>query len=79
MLEYEPTSDTVRDGGEYGEAETAAVGDGFTRSKRASRRLRDRARFDLAIDSKLRGCDLVNLKIGTLVNGPAIGTRSMVV
>ena len=29
------------------------------------RRLRDRALFDLAIDSKLRGCDLVKIKIGT--------------
>jgi hypothetical protein len=28
------------------------------------RRLRDRALFDLAIDSKLRGCDLVQMKIG---------------
>lgn len=30
-------------------------------------RMRDRALFDLAIDSKLRGCDLVKIKIGTLV------------
>lgn len=30
-------------------------------------RMRDRALFDLAIDSKLRGCDLVKMKIGTLV------------
>jgi len=30
-------------------------------------RLRDRALFDLAIDSKLRGCDLVKIKIGDLV------------
>lgn len=27
--------------------------------------LRDRALFDLAIDSKLRGCDLVKTTIGT--------------
>lgn len=33
------------------------------------RRLRDRALFDLAIDSKLRGCDLVRMKIGDLVSG----------
>ena len=32
-------------------------------------RMRDRALFDLAIDSKLRGCDLVKIKIGTLVTG----------
>lgn len=43
------------------------------------RRMRDRALFDLAIDSKLRGCDLVKLKIGTLVTGHDIRTRAMVV
>ena len=42
-------------------------------------RMRDRALFDLAIDSKLRGCDLVKIKIGTLVTGPEIRTRGMVV
>lgn len=42
-------------------------------------RLRDRALFDLAIDSKLRGCDLVKIKIGTLVTGHAIRTRAMVI
>jgi integrase len=42
-------------------------------------RMRDRALFDLAIDSKLRGCDLVKMKIGSLVSGPAIRTRSMVI
>ncbi|MGF0537190.1 tyrosine-type recombinase/integrase [Agrobacterium sp. ES01] len=42
-------------------------------------RERDRALFDLAIDSKLRGCDLVKLKIGTLVTGHDVRTRAMVV
>ncbi len=42
-------------------------------------RLRDRALFDLAIDSKLRGCDLVKLKIGDLVAGGQIRHRTMVV
>ena len=42
-------------------------------------RMRDRALFDLAIDSKLRGCDLVKLKIGTLVTGHEIRTRAMVI
>jgi site-specific recombinase XerC len=42
-------------------------------------RLRDRALLDLAIDSKLRGCDLVRIKTGTLVVGPEIRTRAMVV
>ena len=42
-------------------------------------RLRDRALFDLAIDSKLRGCDLVKITIGDLVSGPDIRTRAMVI
>jgi integrase len=42
-------------------------------------RLRDRALFDLAIDSKLRGCDLVKIRIGDLVSGPDIRTRAIVV
>lgn len=42
-------------------------------------RLRDRALFDLAIDSKLRGCDLVKIKIGALVSGHDIRARSMVI
>ena len=42
-------------------------------------RLRDRALFDLAIDSKLRGCDLVKIAIGDLVAGSDIRTRAVVV
>lgn len=42
-------------------------------------RLRDRALFDLAIDSKLRGCDLVRVRIGDLVTGDAIRERALVV
>lgn len=42
-------------------------------------RLRDRALFDLAIDSKLRGCDLVKLKIGDLVAGTDFRTRALVI
>jgi integrase len=41
-------------------------------------RMRDRALFDLAIDSKLRGCDLVQIRTGTLVAGGAIRARSIV-
>ena len=33
------------------------------------RRLRDRALFDLAIDSKLCGCDVVKIRIGEIVSG----------
>jgi integrase len=42
-------------------------------------RLRDKALFDLAIDSKLRGCDLVKIKIGDLVSGTEIRTRAIVI
>lgn len=42
-------------------------------------RLRDRALFDLALDSKLRGCDLVKIKIGDVVSGAEIRTRSIVI
>lgn len=40
--------------------------------------VRDRALFDLAIDSKLRGCDLVQIKIGDLASGGQIRTRAIV-
>jgi hypothetical protein len=43
------------------------------------RQLRDRAMFDLAIDSKLRGCDVVKIKIGDLVSGGRVRSRAIVV
>ena len=42
-------------------------------------KMRDRALFDLAIDSKLRGCDLVKVKIGDLVTGGRVRNRAMVI
>jgi hypothetical protein len=42
-------------------------------------RLRARAMFDLAIDSKLRGCDVVKVKIGDLVSGGRVRSRAIVV
>lgn len=42
-------------------------------------RLRDKALFDLAIDSKLRGCDLVKIKIGDVVAGADIRNRATVI
>jgi integrase len=42
-------------------------------------RLRDRALFDLAIDSKLRGCDLVKLRIHDLVTGGRVRARATVI
>ena len=43
------------------------------------RRLRDRAMFDLAIDSKLCGCDIVKIKIGDLVRGGQVRSRAIVI
>ena len=43
------------------------------------RRMRDRALFDLAIDSKLRGCDVVKVRIGDLVLGGQVRARAIVV
>jgi hypothetical protein len=43
------------------------------------RRVRDRAMFDLAIDSKLRGCDVVKMKVGDLVSGGQVRLRAIVV
>lgn len=42
-------------------------------------RRRDRALFDLALDSKLRGCDVVKLKIGGVVTGGAIRNLATVI
>ena len=41
--------------------------------------MRDKAFFDLAIDSKLRGCDLVKLKIEDVVAGVDIHKRATVI
>ena len=43
------------------------------------RRFRDRALFDLAIDSKLRGCDVVKMKIGDVVAGGSVRNRATIV
>lgn len=43
------------------------------------KRVRDRALFDLAIDSKLRGCDLVKVRIGELVSGGRIRNRAIAI
>ena len=41
-------------------------------------RTRDLALFNLAIDSKLRGCDLVSLRVCDIAQGKAILPRAMV-
>ena len=43
------------------------------------KRIRDLALFNLAVDSKLRGCDLVNLRVRDVVHGNQIMSRAMVV
>src|SRR5919106_50046 len=42
-------------------------------------RIRDLAMFDLAIDSKLRGCDLIRLKIGEVVVNATVRHRATVI
>lgn len=41
--------------------------------------IRDLAMFNLAIDSKLRGCDLVNLRVRDIAHGSQILSRAMVI
>ena len=41
-------------------------------------RVRDLALFDLAIDSKLRGCDLVALRVGDVAHGQSLLHRAIV-
>ena len=41
-------------------------------------RIRDRAMFDLGIDSKLRACDLVKLRVRDVCNGDRVASRAIV-
>jgi integrase len=43
------------------------------------KRIRDLAMFNLAIDSKLRGCDLVNLRVQDVAHGNQMLTRAIVI
>jgi integrase len=43
-----------------------------------SNRVRDLALFNLAIDSKLRGCDLVHLRVEDILRGDQVRTRALV-
>jgi site-specific recombinase XerC len=42
------------------------------------RRARDLALFDLGIDSKLRACDLVGLKVRDICHGERVAARAIV-
>lgn len=41
-------------------------------------RIRDLALFNLALDSKLRACDLLNLRVSDVSNGDTVNTRATV-
>jgi hypothetical protein len=41
--------------------------------------VRDLAMFNLAIDSKLRGCDLVSLRVRDIAHGSQVLSRAIVV
>src|SRR3954467_8392587 len=43
------------------------------------RRLRDLALFDIALDSKLRGCDVVSLRLLDVVSAGAFRRRAIVI
>ena len=43
------------------------------------RRKRDLAMFNLAIDSKLRGCDLVSLRVDDIASGDRVRDRATIV
>jgi len=43
-----------------------------------SRRIRDLAMFNLAIDSKLRSCDLVKIRVIDVTHGGSVAKRAMV-
>ena len=43
-----------------------------------SQRYRDLAMFNLAIDSKLRGSDLVKIKLNDVLNGGSVANRAMI-
>ena len=45
---------------------------------RLDHRIRDLAMFNLAIDSKLRGCDLVGLRVHDVVLGSHVAARAIV-
>jgi integrase len=43
------------------------------------RRVRDLALFDIALDSKLRGCDVVSLRLGDIIAAGALRTRATII
>jgi len=52
---------------------------GIRQQLKSTGRIRDLAMFNCALDAKLRGCDLVKLRLGDVVQGGALRERSVVV
>ena len=52
---------------------------GIRQHLKSTGRIRDLAMFNCALDAKLRGCDLVKLRLGDVVQGGALRERSVVV
>ena len=52
---------------------------GIRQQLKSTGRVRDLAMFNSALDAKLRGCDLVKLRLGDVVQGGALRERSVVV
>ena len=52
---------------------------GIRQQLKTTGRIRDLAMFNCALDAKLRGCDLVKLRLGDVVQGGALRERSVVV
>lgn len=44
-----------------------------------AKKIRDLALFNLAIDSKLRGCDIVKLKVSDIIRGGCVCPRAMII
>ena len=52
---------------------------GIRQQLKSTGRVRDLAMFNCALDAKLRGCDLVKLRLGDVVQGGALRERSVIV
>ena len=51
---------------------------GHSYTPSGQQRVRDPALFDLALDSKLRGCDLVALKVSNVISGNRVRSRALI-
>jgi hypothetical protein len=77
MKRGEPLNDPKR--ADHSSAPVSVAGSVISDPSMCEGHLRDRALFDLAIDSKLRGCDIVKMRIGDIASGGRIKARAIVV